>query len=760
MALWPLRALVLGLPLLLSTTALAAPPPIKNFFPPKANPKVGQSPPVNPHGQFLLRADEVTYDQDMDIATATGNVEISQGDRVLLADTVSYNRRAQTVTASGNVTVMEPSGEVMFGDFVELNDDLRDGIIQNIRVLLTDNTRMAAVAGRRTEGSREEFVRGVFSPCDLCATDPTRAPLWQIKAVRMTRDEVDRELVFEDATLELFGVPVLYTPYFSTPDPTVKRRSGLIDPNIGADRNVGAWYGQPYYGVLSNSADFTFEPRYFTTTGPFFGGEYRQAFDGGTFRLAGSGADGPQISGGQPVPNTSNSWRANVAAQIRYEFDDNVRGGLDVNRATDRTYTNKFHVDTTYRELGRYDLPNFRASEGYTEGFYGDSYAYASMFAFQSNVAGVVAEQVPKSLPYAGYSYVSQRDSMGGYIKSDVNAMVITREQVPPIGAISSTPLGTNSDRLATFSGYYLPFTSSRGDVWLLAATLEADGYYVRDVPDQDTGKPFTGTTGRAHPQLAAQWKYPLIKQSGTISYLIEPAADVVVGPNGDNPAHIPNEDSQAFEFDDTNLFSLRRYAGYDRLAGGQRTDYGVTASAYGQRGGGTSAFIGQSLRTHGDPDFSPNSGLQDKVSDIVGRFTVNPRRDLDLTYRFRINKNNFQTNRDEISASLNVGPRSSVSVSYLHFAQPVLDVSTTRTEQVSTSALLAANQFWSIYSAYSYDLTLNETRLARIGAYYRDECFAMLISLDDTPVADRDIAKGFSVLVRFGLKYIGDLGQ
>src|SRR4051794_28760631 len=183
-----LGALAIGLPLLLATTALttialttiarAAPPPVKNFFPPKANPKVGQSAPVNPRGPFLLRADEITYDQDMDIATATGNVEISQGDRVIMADTVSYNRRSQVVTASGNITLMEPSGEVIFGDYIELSDDLREGFIANIKVLLTDNTRIAAAAGQRTEGSRKEFVRGVFSPCSLCESDPHRAPLW------------------------------------------------------------------------------------------------------------------------------------------------------------------------------------------------------------------------------------------------------------------------------------------------------------------------------------------------------------------------------------------------------------------------------------------------------------------------------------------------------------------------------------------------------------------------------------------------------
>ena len=754
-----LRAVTVSLPLLLSTTALAAPPPVKNFFPPKNNPKVGQSAPVNPKGPFLLRADEITYDQDMDVVTATGNVEVSQGDRVLLADTVSYNRRAQVVTASGNVTLMEPSGEVMFSDYVELTDDLRDGFINNVKALLIDNTRMAGVAAQRSEGSRTDIVRGVFSPCNLCQTDPTRAPLWQLKGVQMTHDQVNREITVKDATLEMFGVPVFYSPYFSTPDPTVRRRSGLLNPSVGYASTVGAWYGQPYYGVLSDSSDFTFEPRYFENTGPFFGGEFRQKFDDASLRIAGSVADGPQISGGSALTNTSNSWRGNIASEGRWDMDDDWRSGFDVNRATDRTYTSKFHVNTTYASYSPFDLPNFRTSDVFAERFQGNSYAHINAYAFQDNVGGSVAQQIPKALPYAGYTYVSPRDELGGYIKVDTNAMVVERQQLPALTNLSSS-LSTNSDRLATVSGYYLPYTSERGDVWTFAGTLEADGYYVRDETDPTTGKSFTGETGRAHPQVSAYWRYPMVRQDDTISYLIEPAADIVVGPNGDNPRHIPNEDAQAFEFDDTNLFSQRRFSGYDLVAGGQRIDYGVTGGAYGQGGGSTSAFIGQSANAHGDSAFSTNSGLENAgASDIVGRVTVNPRKDLDLSYRYRLDHSTLQTNRDEIAAALNVGPRSTVSLGYIHFAKPVLDVSTTRTEQLGASTFIALNDNWSAYSAYAYDLVRQESRIGRIGALYRDECFAILISFDETFAPDRDIPQGFSLLVHFGLKYLGDFG-
>src|SRR3546814_4512712 len=81
--------------------------------------------PVDEDTLILLSADQVTYDEELGIVVASGNVEVSQNDRVLLADTLTYNERTAIVTASGNVSLLEPSGEVLFADYVELTDDLK-----------------------------------------------------------------------------------------------------------------------------------------------------------------------------------------------------------------------------------------------------------------------------------------------------------------------------------------------------------------------------------------------------------------------------------------------------------------------------------------------------------------------------------------------------------------------------------------------------------------------------------------------------------
>ena len=141
---------------------------------------------------ILFSADEVTHDGALGIVTARGNVEINQGGRTVMADTVNYNQRTGVVTASGNVRLLELDGTVYFAEFVELSDDLREGFIRDIGVLLTDKTRIAAASGTRRDGRVTVFRKAVFSPCELCREDPSKPPLWQLKADEVIHDQEER----------------------------------------------------------------------------------------------------------------------------------------------------------------------------------------------------------------------------------------------------------------------------------------------------------------------------------------------------------------------------------------------------------------------------------------------------------------------------------------------------------------------------------------------------------------------------------------
>ena len=113
---------------------------------------------------MLFSADEVQYDEDLGLIVAKGNVELTQRDQILLADTVTYNQRTDTATASGHVSILQPTGDIVFADYVELHDNMREGFLQNVRMLLADRSRMAGNTARRVNGNRTEIRRGVYSP--------------------------------------------------------------------------------------------------------------------------------------------------------------------------------------------------------------------------------------------------------------------------------------------------------------------------------------------------------------------------------------------------------------------------------------------------------------------------------------------------------------------------------------------------------------------------------------------------------------------
>ncbi|CAN0546405.1 unnamed protein product, partial [Laminaria digitata] len=251
-------------------------------------PQVQTRPPIQTDAPVLFKADRLRNEQNIGLVVATGNVEFTQNDRTLLADSVTYNRRTDTVTASGNISLLEPTGEVLFADFLELTGNMRDGVIENMRVRMTDNSRIAAAGGRRVGGARTEFNKAVYSPCELCEKDPTRAPIWQVKASKVTHDQETKDVTYRNAFLEFYGIPVMYTPYLSHPDPTVERRTGFLVPSYGTDSELGTFVSTPYYFDIAPNMDATFTPIVTTNEGVVGSGEFRHRLSHTDYTIQGS----------------------------------------------------------------------------------------------------------------------------------------------------------------------------------------------------------------------------------------------------------------------------------------------------------------------------------------------------------------------------------------------------------------------------------------------------------------------------------------
>jgi len=292
----------------------------------------------------VMQADSLTYAEVHGVVTARGNVEMGYEGRILQADTVSYNEPADLVIASGNVILVEPTGEVMFAEYAELTGDMREGAIESIRVLLQQNARFAANGARRYEGRITQMSKAVYSSCDLCPDDPDAAPLWQVKAREVTHDQQAHDIIYRDATLEVYGVPVAYTPYFRHADPTVERRSGFLTPILGSTSTLGLTSEVPYYFVLAPNRDATFAPIFTTDEGVVLTGQYRARTTTGIYDLNGSitHSDPRDPLGGE---TGDKKLRYHIKGDGLWRPDDTWQYGFNVYRASDDNYLGYYDFD-------------------------------------------------------------------------------------------------------------------------------------------------------------------------------------------------------------------------------------------------------------------------------------------------------------------------------------------------------------------------------------------------------------------------------
>lgn len=697
-------------------------------------PPPARSQDVQPDDRVLLTADEVIYDDTLGVVTATGHVEMAKGQRVLRADTLSYNRRADLVTASGNVAVVEPSGAVVFAEYVELTGDLKSGAIEGIRILLEDDSRFAAGGGRMTSDGRTELRKAIYSPCDLCPEHPDDPPVWQLKAYEITHDKELRRIFYADAFLEVFGVPVAYVPFFSHPDPTVIRKTGFLRPTFGSDSVLGFIYRQPYFFNISPSQDATFAPIITSDEGPILTGEYRQVLENGSYELSGSVTRVDREPGD---PKDTKRTRGHVFAKGDFEMNSVWDYGFDLNRSTDATY------------LARYNFArgqDFLTSRLYLDGISGRDYASIEALSFQTLDPDVDESTVPFVVPFFNYDYKSEPDSIGGYWLFNANTMVLSRTE------------GPKSRRLSLGGGWRLPVTTSLGDRYALTVSLRGDGYHVEDVPDPQnppTGDQ-NGFTGRLIPQVELEWRFPFARTRGTMHQVIEPIAQVIFAPNGLNSSKIPNEDSLDFEFDDINLFSANRFTGYDRVEGGLRVNYGLRLAANGAGGGRSEFLIGQTYRVRDDDTFQIGTGLSDNQSDFVGRLTVAPSEYLDLSYRFRLDQDNLAVRR--ASLAMVAGPEwLQGRVDYTKLSDEPTKGIPNSVEQLNVSGRLELFENWSLLAFHQRDLTAEGgSLLTGANLTYQDDCVLVRLGVSRNFTQNADIEPSTNFTIDVQLLHLG----
>ncbi len=689
--------------------------------------------PAEPAGPLLLSADELVYDFEKRAVIARGRVELSTGSEVLRAQEIRYDERENRVRARGDVVLIRPGGEAIFADQLEITGDLREGFVRQVSARLDRDTRIAANLGLRTGGRYNIFEKAVFSPCPVCPGGK-EGPFWQIRARRVIHDQKKRTLTYYGATLEILGVPVAYTPYFSHPDPTVKRRSGFLTPSFGTESELGATLETPYYFVLAPNRDLTLTPHFSTRQGLMLLGEFRDLERFGRTDLEASAtyAEGYRRN---PSDDRNREFRGHVRARGNYRVGSGERAGFEIALSSDNTYLDTYGLRPE-------DVLTNRL---YGERFEGRDYYGLSAYGFQGLREDDNQDRIPFALPLFEMHRIGRPMLWGSHWTVDAGLLGLARTA------------GLDTRRATAELGWELPRIGPIGDLWRLRLKLRGDVYWTDGDPVTLEENGSRKLTARLLPQLHLSWSWPLVGETAGWRYLLEPVASFTADRSDGNPDGIPNEDSQSFEFDETNLFTPSRFSGLDRVEEGLRLAYGGRFTAVAPTGWRVGGSLGQLIIRGNDDIFPENSGLEGRFSDLVGRLDLLPGPLFNLAYRFRFAPADLSFRRNELAAT--IGPRRlRFRVSYLDLLDdPKLELARKRKEVVA-GVRLGLTDTITVGAQTRRDLANNETISTSVGISYQNPCFTLTAGFERRFTTKGELEDERVFKVRIGFAGLGDV--
>lgn len=718
---------------------------------PATAPALSEPAPAATEQQIDFSADEASYDSEADLVVATGRVRMNRDGNYLAADRVSWDRKTGEVRADGNVVVVNPEGDKLVGERVTLTDSLRDGTIENLLVVLESGGRIAATRATRVNGVTT-LDNAVYSPCPV--TTPAgcpQNPSWKIVAARVVQDPATNRIRFVGGRINLFGITLPLLPIFSvgTGGNGSGGISGALVPDIAYSSSNGLELAVPYYWRFAPNRDLTLTPHIYSKTLPALEGRFRNLTSLGAYQIGAFVTYG-RIEDPDPDaidPNQRSNFRGYFEANGKFQLDPywSITGSLRA--ASDKTVTRRY-------DISRDDvLRNFIDVERIDQ----SSYISIAGWAFQGLRVDDVQKQIPIALPAIDARFLLDDPWLGGKVQLQANSLAILRID------------GQDTQRAFVSARWDLRTITRMGQDVTFTAFARGDVYHTND-SDQTSVEAYAGTDGwhtRGIAALAADMRWPFIGPAFGGTQRITPRVQVVLTPPTPNLA-IPNEDARSIDLEDSNLFALNRFPGYDRWEDGSRITYGIEY-ALDRPNVSISTIIGQSYRlTRSESIFPDGTGLTDRWSDIVGRTRVRFGRLVDLTHRFRIDKDNLAPRRNEVD--LTVGSDETyVQIGYLRLNRDIeSSVEDLRDkEELRVAGRLKFARYWSVFGATVLDLTSKkedplvladgfEPVRHRLGVTYEDECLELGLSWKRDYERIGEFRKGSTFALRIALKGLG----
>ncbi|PNU05116.1 LPS-assembly protein LptD [Novosphingobium guangzhouense] len=703
-----------------------------------------------------FEADEVQYEQNSELVTATGNVVLRRRDdkgqvQSVRADTVTWNRQSGKILANGNVRMVDQDGNQLYTEQLELTDELKTGMMENLLLVMREGGRLAAADGQRIANGDVILNKAAYTGCDVTDDDgcPKR-PSWRIVAKQVIYSDAQKRVRFKDARIELFSavqLPLLGLT-ISTDGGAV---SGFLLPDLKSSPSNGIEVAQSYYWKIAENRDLTGTLSVFTEAAPMASIQYRALTDKGAYQITGLATASSRIpiysGSGEEVTSGDRSFRGYIFANGRFQLDENWSVTASIRRATDRTFLRRYDNNRDDRLRSMVEVERIDQ----------DSYFTIAGYATQTLVASRKQGLIPVALPMIDYRRRIDDPLLGGKFELQANSLNISRSD------------GQDTQRAFASAQWSLRQLTNMGQEITLTGLVRGDVYHSSDnaLTTEDLYRGLAGWQERGIATAAVDVKWPLVGQAFGGTQVLTPRVQLVASPHVRNLS-IPNEDSRAVDLDTGNLFALNRFPGYDRIEDGVRFTYGFDWQFERPRWR-IKTTVGQSVRLSSQNNVLPDgTGLSSKTSDIVGRTEIRYRDFLNFIHRFRLDKDTMAVRRNEFDAVIG-NTHSYLELGYTRLNRNIVnDIEDLQDrEELRAAGRIAFARYWSMFGSAVVNMTSRKDNpeygsngfqplRTRFGAAYEDDCIQISLTWRRDYVALGDVKRGDSFQLGFSLKNLG----
>lgn len=724
--------------------------------------KLAKDSPFRDPNVIYLEADSLKNHEDSQILVASGSVEARYQDKTLRADEIVYEVSSRNIIATGNVVLVQADGTSQHASRLELSSELETGSASDFVVKLSDGGLTAARFVGRGKNGETELYNAYYTACQICEEQPN--PSWRIKARHVTQDKKSRSVQYRDATFELFGLPIFYTPYLAHPDPSSERASGILTPFFGFSNSTGVHAKIPYYWAIDDYTETTITPRVYSKVNPLIQYKFSRQFHTGRIDVDGSLTYGSVFDRNGNAFDDESLFVDPENAPIGKDF----RGHIFAHGLFSPTnfWTYGFGVQYTSDDnfLRSYDLP----SQGKTRGLYVGAARRNTSQAF------VVGQNEDTRFTVSAVGFEDRRDRIftladGTFRLSETDdsvlpvlAPVIELEHYlrdPLINGrlkISGnlTPLSRETGSDYTRGSVILDYSKT----WVVPGGIEIKpfgnirGDYYDIAPDKDLFPSSRGNTFiRSLGQMGADVRYPFIKTGDKVTWILEPRVQVTKS-FGDAKLDefdkaktldfTGTEDAGNADLSAALLWQTNKSSGYDFWQEGTRLDYGGNITADWGRQSSASLFLGQSysLDERGQlienistesGGFLLGSGLSGKNSDIIGEARVNIGRLFNAETKLRYDDDTKEITRIYSTATLRTKYVDAKARYFLLNSETsgLGGIENAPSQALSGSMRLKATKNWSASYGATLDLDRNEPQKQSYGIRYQDDCTLLELS-------------------------------